>query len=155
MPSIANTVSNTSFRELRSKVNEVIFVVNGLGVGNVSNSYLTSTFVTNSAFQSALANTNISIRTRATWNALTTTNTVLRSLISDRIQVANVANKYATKAYAASNAYVKLILANTNSYIADVESQIAAANEIAQDIIDYGFITSSVDVDTLRDYGTL
>ena len=102
-----------------------------------------------------VANVNTLLTAKATWAGLTATNTALRILINDRIQVANVAAKYATKAYAASNAYVNLILANTNSYIADVESQIAAANEIAQDIVDYGFITSSVDIDTSRNYGTI
>jgi hypothetical protein len=56
--------------------------------------------------KSYLANTNAYIKTKATWTALTGTNTALRSLISDRLQVANAAALYATKAYAASNSYL-------------------------------------------------
>ena len=93
------------------------------------------------------------IATKANWSALLTTNTTLRTLINDRIQVANVQAKYATKAYAASNSYVKLLLANTNAYIADVAATVAAPP--SSEAIDYGFITSSVDLDTRRDYGTL
>ena len=83
--------------------------------------------------------------------AYAASNTAVRLLINDRIQVANVANKYATKAYAASNAYVKLLLANTNSYIATV----AAAASPSSGSFDYGFIISAVDPDTQQDYGTL
>lgn len=62
--------------------------------------------------ESALANTNAYIATRASWAALTGTNTALRTLISDRLQVANAAATYETKATADAR------LANTNSYIA-------------------------------------
>jgi hypothetical protein len=48
----------------------------------------------------------------ATWSALTTTNTALRTLISDRLQVANAASIYQTKTVE------RAALANTNSYIA-------------------------------------
>jgi hypothetical protein len=106
--------------------------------------------------RAALANTNAYIRTKANWSSLTATNTALRTLISDRIQVANVAAKYATKSYAASNAYVKLLLANTNAYIADVAaSSGGGGGGFSAEALDYGLITSSVDVDLNRDYGTL
>jgi len=132
---IANTVSNTTFTQLRTKVNQVIGVVNTLGTGNVSNTYLQATFAT---------------------KAYAASNTAVRLLINDRIQVANVAAKYATKAYAASNAYVKLLLANTNAYIADVAaSSGGGGGGFSAEALDYGFITSSVDVDLNRDYGTL
>jgi hypothetical protein len=62
--------------------------------------------------ESALANTNAYIATRASWTALTGTNTALRTLISDRLQVANAASTYETKATANAR------LANTNAYIA-------------------------------------
>lgn len=210
---VANTSAITTVRNLRLKVNEVIGVVNQIGQDEHSaagNSYLTSTYVSNTTFQAfvantnayiaatsgtgevsnaafqsfiantnlaianrlqvanaatiyqtktveraALANTNAYIATKASWASVTNTNTALRLLISDRLQVANADNKYATKAYAAANSYVKLLLANTNAYIAEVQASITAANEVAQDTIDYGFITSSVDLDTSRDYGTL
>jgi len=180
---IANTSSTTTVKNVRLKLNEVIGVVNTLGTGNVSNTYLQATFATkayaasNTAVRllindriqvanvaatyqtkaverAALANTNAYIATRATWSALTGTNTALRILINDRIQVANVAAKYTTKAYAASNAYVKMILANTNAYIASVAAS-GGGGEFSSEAFDYGFITSSADVDSNRDYGTL
>jgi hypothetical protein len=115
-----------------------------------------ATYQTKAVERAALANTNAFIRTKANWSSLTATNTALRILISDRIQVANVAAKYATKAYAASNAYVKLLLANTNAYIADVAaSSGGGGGGFSAEALDYGFITSSVDVDLNRDYGTL
>jgi chorismate mutase len=52
---------------------------------------------TNSFIKSQLANTNAYIATRASWTALTGTNTALRTLISDRLQVANAVATYATK----------------------------------------------------------
>ena len=103
-----------------------------------------------------VANVNTLLAAKATWVGLTATNTALRILINDRIQVANVAAKYATKAYAASNAYVKLLLANTNAYIADVAaSSGGGGGGFSAEALDYGLITSSVDVETSRDYGTL
>lgn len=59
----------------------------GGGSGDVSNAYLTSTFTTNAVFQSALANTNLRIDLVNT--NLTGTNTALRTLVNDRLQVAN------------------------------------------------------------------
>src|SRR6056300_728615 len=55
-----------------------------------SNSALTSTYVTNTVFQSALANTNSYIATKTDDTTVLATNTALRTLISDRIQVANL-----------------------------------------------------------------
>ena len=80
-------------------------------------------YQTKAVERAALANTNAYIAAQATRitlvnTNLTGTNTALRTLISDRLQVANAAATYATKAYAAANSYVKSILANTNSYIA-------------------------------------
>jgi hypothetical protein len=118
-------------------------------VANVATTYQTKTVE-----RAALANTNAYIATRATWSAITGTNTALRILINDRIQVANVAAKYTTKAYAASNAYVKLLLANTNAYIADVAAS-SGGGGFSAEALDYGFITSSVDAELNRDYGTL
>jgi hypothetical protein len=61
-------------------------------------------------FNLALANTNLSINNVKT--NLTSTNTALRILISDRLQVANAAAIYQTKVIE------RAALANTNSYIA-------------------------------------
>jgi len=66
-----------------------------------TNSYI-ATKVNTTTFNSALANTNSSIATQASRitlvnTNLTGTNTALRTLISDRLQVANAAATYATK----------------------------------------------------------
>jgi hypothetical protein len=87
-----------------------------------TNSYI-ATKVNTTTFNSALANTNNYIATRATWSALTSTNTALRTLISDRLQVSNAVATYQTKtveraALANTNAYIRSQLANTNAYIA-------------------------------------
>ena len=72
----------------------------------------------NTYVKAILANTNLYINTKASWDSLTSTNTALRTLINDRLQVSNANAKFATKAYAAANSYVKTLLANTNAYIA-------------------------------------
>ena len=184
---VANTVSTTTIRSLRLKVNEIIDAVNEIGenehiyleVANANAKFATkayaasntavrllindriqvanvaATYQTKTVERAALANTNIAIAGKASWSALTSTNTALRILVNDRIQVANVAAKYTTKAYAASNAYVKLLLANTNAYIADVAASSGGGGGFSAEALDYGLITSSVDVETSRDYGTL
>lgn len=70
-----------------------------------------ATFAQNTYVKTILANTNSYIATKASWTGLTGTNTALRSLISDRLQVAN-ARSYMQVAN------VNVYLANTNSYIA-------------------------------------
>jgi len=75
---------------------------------------------TNSFIKSQLANTNAYIATRASWTALTSTNTALRTLINDRLQVANADAKFATKAYAAANSYVN------NTFLKRTGSQASA-----------------------------
>ena len=82
------------------------------GVGEVTNTYVTSTYVTNTDFQSTLANTNAYIATKTDDTTVLATNTALRTLIDDRIQVANVTGTYVT------NTVFQSALANTNSYIA-------------------------------------
>jgi hypothetical protein len=86
-----------------------------------TNSYI-STKVNSSTFNSALANTNTYIATRATWSALTATNTAIRTLVSDRLQVANAAATYQTKAVE------RAALANTNASIATQTSRITLVN---------------------------
>jgi len=83
--------------------------------GEVANSYLTSTYVTNTDFQSALANTNSYISTKTDDSTVLATNTALRTLISDRIQVANLNT---TLADYVTNTTFQSVVANTNSYIA-------------------------------------
>ena len=76
-----------------------------------TNSYI-SNKVDTTTFNTVLANTNSYIATKSNWTALTSTNTALRTLISDRIQVANAVATYQTKAVE------RAALANTNAYIA-------------------------------------
>ena len=80
-------VTNTVFQSALANTNARFA---GLGTGDVSNSYLTSTFTTNTVFQSALANTNAFIATKTDDTVALATNTALRILIDDRVQVANL-----------------------------------------------------------------
>ena len=57
-----------------------------------------ATYQTKSVERAALANTNSYIATKASWAALTGTNTAIRTLVSDRYQVANVNTLLAAKA---------------------------------------------------------
>ena len=68
----------------------------------------------------ALGNTNLAISNVKT--GLTTTNTALRTLISDRLQVANAASIYQTKATE------RAALANTNSAISNVKTGLTSTN---------------------------
>lgn len=160
---LANTTTTTTIRALRSRLNDVISSVNDINSYDenlVSNSHLSSTYVSNTTFQAFVANTNAYIA--ATSGTGEVSNASFQSFIAntnlaiaDRLQVANADNKYATKAYAAANTYVKLLLANTNAYIAEVQASISAANEVARDSVDYGFITTAAVTEFSKDYGTL
>jgi hypothetical protein len=67
------------------------------GFLKLNNTDIRTTFAQNTYVNSILANTNSYIAARASWSALTSTNTDLRTLISDRLQVANASTLYATK----------------------------------------------------------
>ena len=123
---IANTVSSTTIKQIRSKVNEIIGVVNTLGTGNVSNTYL----------QQIIANTNSYIATK------TNESTSLARL-------ANTNNYIATKI---NTTTFNAALANTNAYIASVASQ---GGGFASEALDYGSITTEPVVEFARDYGSL
>jgi len=115
---LANTnrgISNLNTNLLSSNASLRSLIGDRLQVSNAA-----ATYQTKAIERAALANTNISI-TNVKSN-LTSTNTALRTLIADRLQIVNADAKFATKAYAASNAYVKQILANTNAYIASIVS---------------------------------
>jgi hypothetical protein len=119
-----------------------------LSVANASATYATKEYAAaNSYVKSTLANTNSYIAAQASRitlvnTNLTGTNTALRTLISDRLQVANAATIYQTKAVeraalANTNAFIatKLntstfnsALANTNSSIATQASRITLVN---------------------------
>ena len=105
-------------------------------LGN-TNSYI-ATKVNTTTFNSALANTNSYIRSQlANTNSaisnvetgLTSTNTALRTLISDRLQVANAATIYQTKAIE------RAALANTNSAISNVKSGLTSTNTALRTLI--------------------
>jgi chorismate mutase len=106
-----------------------------------------ATKVNTTTFNSALANTNSYIATQAIRiglinTNLTGTNTALRTLVSDRLQVANAVATYQTKtveraALANTNAYIATkvntttfnsALANTNSYVATQATRIGLVN---------------------------
>jgi hypothetical protein len=107
-------ISNTTVRSL---INQKMSVANTKAYLANTNAYI-ATKVNTTTFNSALANTNAYIASvagaggGASWSALTSTNTALRSLISDRLQVANAVATYQTKAVE------RAALANTNAYIA-------------------------------------
>jgi hypothetical protein len=93
-----------------------------------ANSYVKSVLAnTNSFIKSQLANTNASIATQTSRitlvnTNLTGTNTALRTLINDRLQVANAAVIYQTKTVE------RAALANTNASIATQASRITLVN---------------------------
>ena len=81
-----------------------------LQVSNANATFATKAYAAaNSYVKSTLANTNSYIASRASWVSLTGTNTALRTLISDRLQVANASTLYATK----SNPATTGLLAHT------------------------------------------
>jgi hypothetical protein len=66
----------------------------------------------------------------ASWSALTSTNTALRTLISDRMQVAN------TKAYLANtNSFIKSQLANTNLRVNLINTNLTGTNTALRTLI--------------------
>ena len=150
----ALTGTNTALRTL---ISDRMQVSNTKAYLANTNAYI-ATKVNTTTFNSALANTNAYIATKASWTAIIATNTAIRTIVSDRIQVANANAKYATKAYAASNTYVKQLLANTNAYIAYVAANAGAGGGgggFAADTFDYGSIVTAIDIELNRDYGTL
>jgi hypothetical protein len=92
------TTGNTTLTFVRTDGSQYEVYLDLSGVsGEVSNSYITSTYVTNTVFQSALANTNTYIATKTDDSTVLATNTALRTLISDRIQVANAETRFLRK----------------------------------------------------------
>lgn len=121
---LANTTNATTIRELRIKLNDAIAVINHVSEDTHTN------LVSNTDFQAFVANTNAYIAATA--------------------GVGEVSNSYLTSSYV-SNTTFQSALANTNSYIAAV----SAASSPSSETVDYGFITSAVDLNIARDYGTL
>ena len=97
-----------------------------------------SSGVSTVTFNSALANTNSSISNVKT--GLTSTNTALRTLVSDRLQVANASAVYQTKAteraaLANTNSFIKSQLANTNLSISNVKTGLTSTNTALRTLI--------------------
>ena len=101
----------TTTRNLIVGANSTLGNTSVTGFLKLNGTDIRATFAQNTYVKTTLANTNLYIASKANWSALTGTNTALRSLISDRLQVAN-ARSYMQVAN------VKSYLANTNSYIA-------------------------------------
>ena len=119
---LANTnqsIATVSNRERAALANTNIYIATKLNASSF-NSALANT---NQFIKNQLANTNSYIATKASWSALTSTNTALRTLISDRLQVANAAAIYQTKATE------RAALANTNLYIAQ---KLSVANAVSE-----------------------
>jgi hypothetical protein len=141
MPIIANTTSGNTFSAVRAQLNAVTKRINAFA-GNESTLYantinanvslrisgtdIRATFAQNTYVKTTLANTNASIATQATRvtlvnTNLTGTNTALRTLISDRLQVANASTLYATKSNPATSgllAHTGRATISTNLYVA-------------------------------------
>ena len=113
---------------------------------NVQVSLDTSTLVTNANFQSALANTNVYISTKTDDSTVLATNTALRTLISDRIQVANLNS---TLADYVTNTSFQSVVANTNLAIAD---RMQVANTVA--LVNDRIQVANADTRFLRKDGT-
>ena len=102
---------------LRTFISDRMQVANTKAYLANTNAYI-ATKVDTTTFNYALANTNAYIASVVSggggvpWSSLTSTNTAIRTLISDRLQVANAAATYQTKSVE------RAALANTNSYIA-------------------------------------
>jgi len=138
--------------------------------GDVANSYLTSTYVANTRFQSVLANTNAFIATKVnttTFNsALANTNSyIAANALTERQHLANTNAFIATKvntttfnsalantnSFIAANALIeRQHLANTNSFI---KSQLANTNTRIASVISSPFVfTTSGIYRTLTGY---
>jgi hypothetical protein len=98
---IASKVSTATFNLALANTNSYISTKVNTSTFNLAlantNSYI-ATKLNTSTFNLALANTNNYIATKASWTSVTGTNTALRTLISDRIQVANAYAIGATRA---------------------------------------------------------
>ena len=122
MSNILKQTTATTLKQLKTKVNEIIDVVN----------FLDDTHVSNAEFRSALANTNSYIATKTNESTslarLANTNTYIATKVNTSTFNAALANTNAYIAYVqahagtgtgnVSNTYLQQIVANTNSYIA-------------------------------------
>ena len=122
---IATKVNTTTFNSALANTNTYIATkVNT----TTFNSALANT---NSFIKSQLANTNLRVNLINT--NLTSTNTAIRLLVSDRLQVANAVATYQTKtieraALANTNAFIKSQLANTNLRVNLINTNLTSTN---------------------------
>lgn len=120
----------------------------GGGSGDVSNGFLTSTFTTNTVFQSALANTNSRI-TLVNTN-LTGTNTAIRALVSDRAQVANVAGLAALGNTNSRLALINTNLTGTNTALRTLISDRLQVGNVATQVVSNNIVTSDLSIRTYQ-----
>lgn len=98
--------------------------------GEVSNTYLTSTYVSNTQFQSFIANTNAYIASVSSGGSGTD------------------ANAFVSASWNEGNTTMNFIRNNSEIYSVRVTG-------FSSEVIDYGSIITDVDLDISRDYGTL
>jgi len=175
---IANTISSTTIKQIRSKVNEIIGVVNTLGTGNVSNTYLqqiianTNSYIatkTNeSVSRSRLANTNSYIATKvntSTFNAaLANTNAYIQSisLAANATYINNAPSATGSSLIfnrINSTVYFKRIKAGRNIVISEHNGDLILTAIEQRDYgyvnNDFGSITNPPDTNNLYDYGSI
>ena len=117
----------------------LLFVGDGSSIYRIGAQYLSvanaaATYQTRAVERAALANTNAFIATQASRitlvnTNLTGTNTALRALISDRLQVANAAATYQTRAVE------RAALANTNSRINLLNTNLTGTNTAIRTLV--------------------
>jgi len=127
---VANGSLGTSGYALKTNGSTVYW--DAVGAGGSTAQYLqvanaVATFQTKAVERAALANTNLAINNVKT--GLTTTNTALRTLISDRLQVANAAAIYQTKVIE------RAALANTNLAITNVKTGLTTTNTAIRTLV--------------------
>jgi len=129
MSAIANVALSNTFDYWRIRTNEAIGFINN---NAANNAYLTSTFTTNTSFQTTLANTNAYIATKvntSTFNsALANTNTYISTKVNTTTFNSALANTNAYIATKVNTTTFNSALANTNSAISD---RLQVANAIS------------------------
>lgn len=128
--SVGELAINYKDQKLYSSNGTAVFQIGASGGGGavsittatVKNLTQNDTVVTNVTSYANSVVDNSMLATKASWTALATTNTALRTLINDRLQVANAVATYQTRAIE------RAALANTNSSIATQTSRINLIN---------------------------
>jgi hypothetical protein len=119
MTAIASVELSNTFDYWRIRTNEAIGFINN---NAANNAYLTSTFTTNTSFQTTLANTNAYIATKvntSTFNsALANTNSYIATKVNTSTFNSALANTNAYIATKVNTSTFNSALANTNTYIA-------------------------------------